>query len=179
MTRRVKVVGAGLTGCLAAIRLHRLGAPVQLHERRRDLRGTGHHESRSINLALSTRGLDALERIGMAGDVLSQSVPMAGRMLHDRAGKLVSQRYSNDPANVLRSVNRDRLNETLVDAVEREGLSVAFGNKLIDVELKSSSVAFERNGETMKESFDLLIGADGGYSAVRSRLQRTDRFSYE
>lgn len=179
MTRQVTVVGAGLTGCIAAIRFHRLGAAVRLHERRDDTRGAGRHEGRSINLALSTRGLDALERVGLAGDVLAQSVPMAGRMLHDPAGRLTFQRYSANPANVLRSVNRDRLNETLLDAVETEGMRVSFGDKLVDVELKSSSITFERNGATTKESFDLLIGADGAYSAVRARLQRTDRFSYE
>jgi len=49
-----------LTGALAAVRLHDAGHLVSLYERRDDLRRDCEHQGRSINLALSTRGLDAL-----------------------------------------------------------------------------------------------------------------------
>ena len=179
MTSRVVIVGGGLTGALAAVRLHEIGQDVSLHERRSDLRRSTEHEGRSINLALSTRGLDALDRVGLSGALREQGIPMRGRMLHGRDRSVTFQPYSADPANVLLSVSRDGLNAMLLDAVDQRQIPTRFGQRLVDVELRSSTAVFDTGEAQLRESFDVMIGADGAYSAVRTRLQRTDRFSYE
>jgi kynurenine 3-monooxygenase len=176
---RVAIVGGGLTGALAAIRLHEAGHAVSLYERRDDLRRSREHQGRSINLALSTRGLDALERVGLAQVLREQGVPMRGRMLHGRDRSVTFQPYSADPRNVLLSVSRDGLNATLLDAVDERKIPISFGHRLVDIQLRTAHAVFEAGGATVREPFDVLIGADGAYSAVRNRLQRTDRFSYE
>ena len=56
----------GLAGSLLACFLARRGLRVTLYERRADPRAAGAERGRSINLALSARGIDALERIGLA-----------------------------------------------------------------------------------------------------------------
>lgn len=174
------VVGAGLTGTVAALALHRLGHRVSVYERRADPRQSRQHEGRSINLALSTRGLDALDRIGLAPRVLDDAVAMRGRMLHARDGELTFQHYSTNPEHALQSVNRDRLNHVLLDALDEAGIETAFDHKLVDVELKSRTLVFETAAaDARREPFRAVIGADGAYSAVRARLQRTERFSYE
>lgn len=53
-------------------------------------------QNRSINLALSTRGLTALKGSGLALDelIMKSGLPMRGRMLHiGQEGNLVSQDY--------------------------------------------------------------------------------------
>lgn len=100
-------------------------------------------------------------------------------MLHGRDGSVTFQPYSADPANVLLSVSRDGLNAMLLDAVDECGVSTHFGHRLVDIELRSSNAVFETGDTRLREHFDVMIGADGAYSAVRGRLQRTDRFSYE
>ena len=177
--RRVVVVGGGLTGALAAVRLHEAGHLVSLYERRDDLRRNHDHEGRSINLALSTRGLDALDRIGLSEALRERGIPMRGRALHGRDGSVTFQPYSADPRNVLLSVSRDDLNSTLLDAVDQRGVTTLFDHRLVDIELRSCHAVFESGGSEVRAQFDVLIGADGAYSAVRNRLQRTDRFSYE
>ena len=179
MGSRIVVVGGGLTGALAAVRLHEAGHVVSLHERRDDLRLGGEHQGRSINLALSTRGLDALDRVGLSQALREQGIPMRGRMLHGRDRSLTFQPYSADPHNVLLSVSRDGLNAMLLDAVDQRQITTRFGHRLLDIELRASNAVFEVGGEEQRERFDVMIGADGAYSAVRARLQRTDRFSYE
>jgi kynurenine 3-monooxygenase len=179
MTSRVVIVGGGLTGALAAIRLHEVGHDVSLHERRDDLRRTTEHQGRSINLALSTRGLDALGRVGLSGALSEQGIPMRGRMLHGRDRSVTFQPYSADPDNVLLSVSRDGLNATLLDAVDQRQIPTKFGQRLVDIELRLSNALFDTGEGQVREPFDVMIGADGAYSAVRNRLQRTDRFSYE
>ena len=101
-------------------------------------------------------------------------------MLHGRDGKLTFQPYSADPDNVLLSVSRDELNATLLDAVDARQIPTHFEQRLIDLELRRGVAVFDGGVDnTLRVPFEVVIGADGAYSAVRARLQRTDRFSYE
>jgi kynurenine 3-monooxygenase len=54
------VVGAGPVGSLLALTLARRGFSVDVYERRSDMRRVEIGAGRSINLAVSTRGLHAL-----------------------------------------------------------------------------------------------------------------------
>lgn len=91
---KVAIVGAGLVGSLAALYFARRGWHVDVYEARRDLRTNPYHEGRSINLALSVRGIAAMERVGAAEEVMKWVVPMKGRMIHLQDAKQVSQAYS-------------------------------------------------------------------------------------
>ena len=62
----VVVVGAGLAGAVMACYLARAGRRVDVYEKRPDPRLGGRDQGRSINLALSTRGLHALRELGLA-----------------------------------------------------------------------------------------------------------------
>lgn len=55
-------------------------------------------QQRSINLAISHRGLAAIEVIdaGAAQRFLQTVIPMRGRMIHDSKGNLDSQLYDRD-----------------------------------------------------------------------------------
>jgi kynurenine 3-monooxygenase len=74
---------------------------------------------RSINLALSVRGIHALREIGLADEVLKQSVLMRGRMIHGRDGSLTFQPYGKDDTEALNSVSRASLNRLLIEAAAR------------------------------------------------------------
>nr|BFE80867.1 hypothetical protein GCM10020093_034680 [Planobispora longispora] len=76
------IVGAGLVGCLLACFLARRGHAVTVYERRPDPREENAGRSRSINLAISERGIDALRRVGLDETVLKAALPMPGRMMH-------------------------------------------------------------------------------------------------
>ncbi len=86
--RSVTVVGAGLVGSLISIFLAKRGYRVNILERRSDMRKSNVDRGRSINLALSTRGLAALEEVGLADVIRKTAIPMKGRMMHDVSGKL-------------------------------------------------------------------------------------------
>lgn len=179
--RRVLIVGAGLAGSLVAIYLARQGCRVRLFERRDDPRRAGYVGGRSINLALSARGLWGLEGVGLDRHVLERdAIRMPGRMLHGVDGKLTFQPYSKDPRDAINSVSRGGLNITLLNAAEREpGVEIEFGARCTDVDLERNAALFETSGgERVQESADLIVGADGAYSPVRFRLQRNDRFEY-
>src|SRR5438105_13039139 len=86
------IVGAGPVGSLLALTLARRGYDVDVYERRPDMRRVDISAGRSINLAVSTRGLHALHEVELDDDVLREAVPMLGRMTTVQAGPLARRR---------------------------------------------------------------------------------------
>jgi kynurenine 3-monooxygenase len=177
---RAVVAGAGLGGALIATQLARAGFDVEVIERRQDPRKTGRAEGRSINLALSARGLHALEQVGLRDAILAIAVPMRGRRMHAVDGSLTFQPYGTEPDQQIWSMSRGVLNQTLVEAAEAAGARVRFGLRAAGVEAASGTVHLEDvvTGASSSTQGDLVIGADGAFSAVRGTLQRGDRFDY-
>ncbi|HZP85604.1 MAG TPA: NAD(P)/FAD-dependent oxidoreductase [Burkholderiales bacterium] len=177
----VALVGGGLAGTLLAVHLARAGHRVAIYERREDVRSARLVKGRSINLALSTRGIHALDEVGLADEVLRQAIPMRGRMIHSERGELSFQRYGKNDGEVIHSVSRNGLNKVLLDAASRiTGVSLHFQERCVDVDPTSASAEFE-NVQTharRRVETDFVVGADGAFSAVRNRLQRLDGFSY-
>lgn len=174
------VAGGGLTGALLAIRLADRGEAVHVLDRRKDPRVATAERGRSINLALSTRGLDALARAGVEESVRAAGVPMRGRMMHDTGGHLTFQPYGTEPSHVLLSVERDALTNALLDAVDtRAGITMHYGCIVRDINIKDHYVLYDQDGLNHQLGYDAIYGADGAYSTVRLRLQKTGRFDFE
>lgn len=179
--KKVTVVGAGLGGALFAVYLGREGHDVTVYERRPDPRKGPAGRSRSINLAISTRGLHALSLVGLEGKVLEAAVPMRGRMIHPQHGALAFQPYGSEAHHVINSVSRAGLNRLLVEAAEAmPNVKVLFGKRCVGVDLDRAAVTLEdaETGARDEAVADFVVGGDGAYSEVRAAMQRTDRFEY-
>jgi len=172
-TSNVAVVGAGLVGSLLSIYLKKRGYQVTVFERRPDMRRKGYEGGRSINLALSNRGIRALEEIGLAEPLKQVAIPMHGRVMHDRKGNLTFQPYGKE-GQFINSVSRSGLNIVLMDEAEKLGVKFLFEQRVEKIDVENTAIIFP----TEKKQFDLIIGADGAFSAVRGSLQITDRFDY-
>ncbi|MEO6886546.1 MAG: FAD-dependent monooxygenase, partial [Jatrophihabitantaceae bacterium] len=145
----VAVVGAGLAGCLLATLLGRRGIEVDVYERREDPRLTGAERGRSINLAISARGLDALERVGLREQSLGQALPMHGRMVHPVAGTQSFRPYSADGIRAINSISRAELNHSLLDAAEKTpGVKLHFGHRLRELDLDGGHLRFDAGTES-------------------------------
>jgi len=176
---RITIAGAGLVGSLLGTMLAQRGYAVQLFERRPDMRRANISAGKSINLAMSDRGLRALEVAGLADDIRAISVPMKGRMMHDVDGTLTFQPYGKGDQ-AINSVSRGELNKKLMSLAEQSGVQIHFNMKCVDADLSTATAVFENaaTGERVTAEGDLLFGADGAFSAVRGRMQTTDRFDY-
>lgn len=177
---RFTLIGGGLGGALLAAYLGRAGYPVELYERRPDPRAGTIIGGRSINLAISVRGLHALREVGLADDVLRMAVPMRGRMIHTRGGELHYQPYDKDPSRSINSVSRGGLNALTLEAAQKHAnVTVHFDHRCVDVDLDRPRAELVRpDGQVVYAESDLLIGIDGAFSAVRRAMQRTDRFNF-
>ncbi|MGY2066736.1 FAD-dependent oxidoreductase [Blastococcus sp. SYSU DS0619] len=169
--RSVAVVGAGLVGCLAACFLARRGYAVTVYERRPDPRLTAEERGRSINLALSERGIDALRRLGLDEQVMAPALPMHGRMVHGVDGTQNFRSYSADGRQHINSISRSALNATLLDAAEKApDVRVLFGHRLTGVDVGTAQLSFETPDGPVEVSPDWVVGTDGAGSAVRQAL---------
>jgi 2-polyprenyl-6-methoxyphenol hydroxylase and related FAD-dependent oxidoreductases len=171
--RAVTVLGAGLTGTLAAIYLARQGREVVLFERRPDLRKVDMDAGRSINLALADRGLHALREAGVLEDVEPLLIPMRGRMLHAPDGELTFAAYGQRPHEVIHSVSRPGLTRALLEhASRRHGIQPRFlqAARSLDFERDELVMLDEVSGETYTQPLTPLVGADGAGSVVRRAM---------
>jgi len=180
MNKRITIVGAGLVGTLLSIYLSKRGYRVRIYERRPDMRTENVDAGRSINLALSDRGIKALEEVGIIDEIRTIAIPMHGRFIHNADGKAAYQPYGS-AGQFINSVSRAELNKKLMTLADANGVELYFNHKCDKIHWKTKTMAFELpNGRTHTSHFDLLFGADGAYSAVRLQHQlQHDRFQYE
>ncbi|MGD1890803.1 MAG: FAD-dependent oxidoreductase, partial [Cyclobacteriaceae bacterium] len=173
------ILGAGLSGALLSTLLAQKNYSVQLYEKRSDPRKFGLEEGRSINLALSHRGWQALGQAGLKSKVQEQAIAMRGRMMHSETGDLSFQPYGTEDQAIY-SVSRLGLNRLLINEAERAGAELGFQHRCEEIYLKRGAALIQNLGN--EESFvtepDLLIGADGAYSTLRTAMQKTPRYNY-
>jgi kynurenine 3-monooxygenase len=174
MAEKFVLIGSGLAGGLLAAYFGRRGYEVDLYERRADSREGNMVGGRSINLALSTRGIHALEQLGIASEVLQHAIPMRGRMIHDKSGDLHFSPYDRDPKKYINSIGRAALNTTVIEAAQRyPNVRVHFNHRCTDVDLESATAHLDvETGQPVRAQGAAVIGVDGAFSAVRQSMQR-------
>ena len=175
----ITLIGSGLTGPLLAISLVQRGFAVQLFERRPDMRRVRISAGRSINLALSVRGIHALREAGLWDKITNILIPMRGRMMHSIAGKLTFMQYGKDETEFINSVSRAELNIALMNAAEKAGGTIHFNERCTGFDLRTGAVHL-RNEDTGAESVvgsAVVIATDGATSAVRTDMHKLPRFN--
>ena len=180
MKKDIVVIGAGLVGSLLSIFLAKRGHAVKIYERRGDMRKEKIVAGRSINLALSDRGLLALEKVGIADAIKKIAIPMHGRFIHNLDGSTAFQPYGKQ-GQYINSVSRGELNKKLMDIAEQHGVKIFFNEKCRAIDWKKGSIDFENtSGVQLPASrVDLIFGADGAFSAARMQHQlQHDQFNY-
>ncbi|MDX5320773.1 MAG: FAD-dependent monooxygenase [Bacteroidota bacterium] len=176
---RITLIGGGLSGSLMAVYLAKRGFEVNVYERRPDMRNNRMSAGKSINLALSVRGLRALEKVGLDKEILKQAIPMYGRTMHSVDGQLSYQPYGKE-GQAIYSVSRGLLNIRLLElADEYPNIHLHFEHRCVDVDLDAAKAIFvNAEGQEVEVIGDRIIGTDGAFAATRGRLQITDRFNY-
>ncbi len=172
----IHLVGGGLVGALTAIYLAQRDFKVKLYERRGDMRKGRVEAGRSINLAVTARGLQALEKVGLLEEVLKLAIPMRGRMLHDTEGKTTFVPYSQKAHEYINSVSRGELNKLLLTkAGGYKNVEMFFDMPCTGYDIAASTVHF---GDK-KIPAEVVIGTDGGGSVLRRlMLDRLPHFNY-
>ncbi|KAJ1324603.1 kynurenine 3-monooxygenase [Microdochium nivale] len=193
--QRYVVVGAGPVGSLAALYAAKRGFSVEIYELRADLRDpstTPLNFTKSINLALSERGITAIKHANepaLLKRVMDSTIPMRGRMIHGRTaatGELYEAAQDYDVhGRAINAADRGGLNKQLLDCLaDMPNVKFFFHHKLAGADFKRQKAWFEdrSNPESRKDvevNFDFMIGADGAHSAARSHLMKYTQMDYK
>lgn len=171
MKRNITILGAGLVGSLLAVVLRKRGYDITVYERRPDMRANSISAGKSINMAMSVRGWAALDLAGVRKDIEDLAISMPGRFLHQADGSTAFQPYGSN-GEAIYSISRGELNKRLMTLAEAEGAKIHFNKRCTKVDVHTNELFFE-DGET--QTADLVIGADGAFSALRTAYTHLDR----
>jgi kynurenine 3-monooxygenase len=178
--KKYAVVGGGLVGALLSVVLAKKGYHIDVLERRDDIRINHLQGGRSINLALSYRGLKALALIGLADEVKKMCIPMVGRAVHDTDGNVRIMAYGTE-GQAINSISRDGLNQMLLnEAGKYDNVQMLFNERCDHIDLHKNEITLknEHTGILERRRYDVFFGTDGAFSAARLSLQKTDRFNF-
>lgn len=165
---KIVIVGAGLSGSLMTIYLAKRGFQVEVYESRGDMRQQKMSAGRSINLALSNRGIAALKEVGLDKYMLAEAVPMRGRMIHTVDGQTKLLPYSGRQDEYINSISRGGLNIALIDeAAKYENVKFFFKEKCVEFDAESGAAKFA-SGTIVRGSS--LIATDGAGSVIRDSM---------
>ena len=176
----VSLIGAGLNGPLLALGLVKRGFRVDIYERRPDMRRVRTSAGRSINLALSTRGIHALAQAGLWDEMRKIIIPMKGRMMHSATAELTFQPYGKDDSEVINSISRSDLNMALMNAAEQQGVKICFEERCTGIDLKTGAIQLrnERTGTDRELNPGVVIACDGAVSVIRNEILKHGRFNF-
>jgi kynurenine 3-monooxygenase len=169
----VRIVGAGPTGALLAILLQRRGHAVELYESRSDPRQSEAQTGRSINLALADRGIHALKVAGVFDEISRFLLPMRGRLIHHPDATTALQLYGQRPNEVIYSISRHRLNQSLLNVAARQnGVTLHFEHRLeaADFGRGMASIRDLRRDQLIVVPLQPLLAADGAGSLIRRSM---------
>ncbi|MGB4845392.1 MAG: NAD(P)/FAD-dependent oxidoreductase [Ferruginibacter sp.] len=180
MKKNTVIIGAGLVGSLLSVYLCKRGYNVKIYERRADMRKADLVAGRSINLALSDRGIKALEEVGLMDEIRKICIPMHGRFMHNVDGSTAYQAYGKE-GQYINSVSRGELNCKLMDLAEQYGAEIIFNQKCESIDWNKNEILF-KDASSSKQTMingQLIFGSDGAYAASRLTHQlQHNRFQY-
>ena len=176
--KNIAIIGSGLVGSLLAIYLKRYGHQITVFDRRPDIRNI-EFSGRSINLAMSNRGWNALRAVGIEEEIKKIAIPLDKRAMHVIGKPEYYQKYGKD-GEAIWSISRGVLNKLMIDLAEQNGVEFRFEEKVWDIDLPGAKVftGESEKGEWKEYPFDLVFGCDGAFSRVRHKMQRRSRFDY-
>lgn len=170
----ISIIGGGLVGSLLAIYLARRGYEVLVFESRSDSRRASSDNGRSINLAMSCRGITGLSGAGILPMIEKLTVPMRARAIHGEKGGVKYQAFGRHHDEYINAIQRNDLNRLLLDEADKfSSIQWHFDTRLLHLDVSKKEAHFKRSdGGLFTHTYQRVIGADGASSQVRASLQQ-------
>ncbi|MGQ5523387.1 FAD-dependent oxidoreductase [Chitinimonas sp. PSY-7] len=174
---KIIIVGGGLAGSLTAIYLARRGHDVHVIEKRGDpLQDLSSYvdlvSSRAIGVSMTVRGIKAVLSAGIPREELEQCGEKIVGMAFSVGGKYRVRELTPLEDFYPLSLNRAAFQRLLSKHAYLNKVNYYFEHKCLDVDLEKKSLLIQdKDGNIKSIQGDLIIGADGAYSAVRQSMQ--------
>ena len=163
---KITIIGGGLAGPLLSLYLAKKNIHVNLYEKRDNiLKKNIKSGGRSINLAISERGIRPLKELNIFDKIEPELIPMKGRMIHDQEGNQKFYNYGKNNNEYINSVSRYKLNYFLLSELEQyTNATVTFNKKCVGYNTEKQKLKFN-DGENIKITGP-IIGTDGSSSII-------------
>lgn len=166
MTRKVCIIGGGVAGLAVAIGLHQQGIAVEVVEK--DASWSVYH----VGIIVQSNFVRALDQLGIGKEAVAAGYPYNGVRFMTAAGDLIAQIPAESQVDGLPGdlgLTRPALHQVLTRRVRELGIPVKLGITFESFTDTGDGVDVTFSDGT-SGSYDLLIGCDGNYSAVRRVL---------
>jgi 2-polyprenyl-6-methoxyphenol hydroxylase-like FAD-dependent oxidoreductase len=163
-TRTAVVAGGGIAGPVAAMALRKAGIEATVYEA---YQGTA--DGIGGGLSIAQNGLNALALLGADEAVRRIGEPMRGIAMHSWTGKRLAVLAGSPGEPPQYFVWRPELYRALLDEAARRGIRVEHGKRLVGLDDTGGAVT-ARFADGTEATADVLVGADGIRSAVRSLI---------
>jgi 2-polyprenyl-6-methoxyphenol hydroxylase-like FAD-dependent oxidoreductase len=170
---RIVIAGGGVAGSACAVALAHFGHDVTAYEAYEDPAGPV-----GSFLSLAANGLRGLAVLGCLPAVQKAGIPVERQRMWSGGGKLLGDvprgRRGTDP---LLSVTlmRSELVSVLRDAAVRSGARFVTGTRLTASDLRDVAASGPQTTDSVVAGADLVVGADGIWSAARSAIDPAAR----
>jgi 5-methylphenazine-1-carboxylate 1-monooxygenase len=171
---KVLIIGAGIGGLTTALSLHKAGFEVHIYESSAEIKALG------VGINVLPHAIRVLTNLGLLDDLLNIGIQTSELCYFNRFGQLIWQEARGKFAGYIwpqLSVHRGALMMVLLNAVEKAigPGNVHTGHHLKncnnnDHEVSATFVVKNTDKEVARVKGDLLIGADGIHSVVRSQF---------
>lgn len=172
--KKVLVIGGGVGGLAVAIGLHQRGIAVEVVERDRDWKV--YH----VGIIVQANFVRALNMLDVGADAVKAGYAYRGARFVDLDGKVIKELPGDTAVDGLPSdlgITRPALHKVLTEKVLSLGIPVRLGVTFETIADDGDGVDVAFTDGTAGH-YDLVIGADGNYSAVRKALWPDARPQY-
>tara|TARA_B100000029_G_scaffold10085_2_gene11007 strand:+ start:999 stop:2363 length:1365 start_codon:yes stop_codon:yes gene_type:complete len=177
--KEIVIIGGGLVGPILSLFLAKRNYSSTIIESRNDIRLNEISNGRSINLAITERGLHALKQVGIKQSILNEAIPLRGRLIHNTDGKTTFQKYGQKKNQVIYSISRSKLNKILLSSSEETGkVKIFFNEQCLDADLISGKIKHKSklNGKISIRSASHIFATDGSKSIIRKKMTGMNGF---
>lgn len=165
--QKALIIGGGFAGMTAALQLQAQGISVELVETDAGWRSYG------AGISLNGATLRVIRQLGLLDQFLAAGAATDG--VHMRApndmivAELPTPRVAGPDVPGSAGIMRPALARILSDAVRAAGIKLRLGQSFTDITETADAVRVTFTDGTA-DSYDMVVGADGVYSAVRKAL---------
>lgn len=162
----ILVIGGGVAGLAVAIGLHQKGIAVEVVEKNADW--SVYH----VGIIVQANFVRALEQLGLGAAAVEAGFPYRGARFLSKDGSVIAELPGATAVDGLPSdlgLTRPALHKILTDKVKALGIPVRLGVSFESFTDRGDAVDVTFTDGT-SSAYDLMIGCDGNYSAVRKVL---------
>jgi 2-polyprenyl-6-methoxyphenol hydroxylase-like FAD-dependent oxidoreductase len=160
--RSALVIGGGIAGPVMAMALAKAGIEATVYEAYPTMT-----EGIGGGLTLGANGLAALEHVGVRDEVEAAGLPIVSMVMSFGDKQIAIPQLENVAPGM--QVQRDDLHRILHDAARAQGIGIEYGKRLAGAEQDDAGVT-ARFADGTSARGDILIGADGVHSTVRTLI---------